>query len=144
MKPLTIKLNDAAEAGIIEKALIAATGEKKSVKPAKYVFVSEDGKVKVSNDDLIYQKRIEHNITVIDALSYLQSLVDKKPFLIRSGIKSPIAGKIDQGIKDQFASMCRQNGYKPDERFENLLAADIKCRIHGMDLVEVVKERLNV
>lgn len=140
MKPLTIKLNDPAESAIIEKALIGATGEKKSIKPAKYVFISEDGKVGISNDDLIYQKRIEHDITVIDALHYLGSLVDKKPFLIRSGIKSPIAGKIDQGIKDQFSAMCRQNGYKPDERFENLLAADIKCRICGLDLVEEVKK----
>lgn len=142
MKQLSIKLNDPAEAKIIENAVILATGEKCTIKPAKYVFISEDFKVASSNDDVVYQKRIEHEISVIDAIHYLGGMVQQNPFLLRSGQKVSTAGKIDTGIKEQFASMCRQQGYKLDDRFENLIAADIKCRIHGLDLVEIIKGEL--
>lgn len=143
MKPLSIELNDPAEAFIIEKAVIMATGQKCKIKPARYIFISEDFKIQTTNEDIIYQRRIEHKISVLDALEYLNSLVNNKPFLTRDGLKVSPSGKIDQGIKEQFSSMCRRQGYKIDDRLENLIAADIKCRIHGIDLLEAIKEVLN-
>jgi hypothetical protein len=142
MKNLSIKLNDPSEVIILTKAIQLASGQKVNIKPAAFVFVSEDFKVKSSNDEKVYAKRIEHEISVFDAVVYLDSITEKKPFLNRSGLKVPIAGKIDSFIKDQFSSYCKSSGYKPDDRLENLIAADIKCKIHGLDLVEVVKEEL--
>lgn len=144
MKNLSIKLNDPSEIVILSKAIQLSSGEKVNIKPALFVFVSEDFKVNSSNDPKVYAKRIEHEISVLDAVIYLDSMVEKKPFLQRSGLKVSPAGKIDSFIKDQFASYCKLSGYKIDDRLENIIAADIKCRIHGLDLVEVVKEKLNV
>ncbi len=142
MKNLSIKLNDPSEIIILSNAVQLASGEKVTMKPALYVFISEDFKVAVSNDPKIYAKRIEHEISVFDAIAYLDSMVDKKPFLNRSGLKVSPSGKIDSFIKEQFSSYCKSSGYKLDDRLENIIAADIKCRIHGIDLIEVVKKEL--
>ncbi len=142
MKNLSIKLNDPSEMIILSKAIQLASGEQVNIKPALFVFVSENFKVNSSNDPKVYAKRIEYEISVFDAVVYMDSMCEKKPFLQRSGLKVSPSGKIDSFIKDQFSGYCKSSGYKLDDRLENIIAADIKCRIHGIDLVEEVKKLL--
>lgn len=139
MKPLTIKLNDPDEFPVIQRALFRAGGKWSNGSTAikdntvKFVFISETGIITTSNDPVSYQKRIEHDITLYDALMHLESLVELEPYLYRSGQKAKFSFNIDSMIKDQFTSMCSREGLKPEKVIENLIAAEIKRKImqHG-------------
>lgn len=135
MKQMTIKINDSAECQTIQAALLRAGGSAKLKNIFKYLFISPDGKLTGTSDPVIYQKRIEYDISSYDCIAHLESLVELDPFLNRSGIKTKTPWQIDSLIKDQYVSMCNNSGYKPDKRLENLIAADIKMRICGKDLL---------
>lgn len=135
MKQMTIKTNDKSESQTIQAAVLRAGGTAKLKSDFRFLFISSEGKLQGSNDPVSYQKRIEYDISVYDCIAYLESLVDQEPFLNRSGINGKVSWGIDQLIKDQFVSMCSHQGYKPEKRLENLIAADIKMRIQGRDLL---------
>ena len=130
MKEMSIMLNDPDEAKILERSLIMATGEKQKIKPAKYIFIKSDGSTFFANNELVYQKRIENKISVYDALSYLDGLINKEPFLNRSGQKEKLTISIDSYVKDQFVSMCTNGGLKLEKALENLMAQEIKRKIN--------------
>lgn len=145
---MSIKINDKAEAKVIQKALFAAGGQHSngSTKPkemkAKFLFISEDLVLTCSSDRFAFEKRSENEISVFEAIEFLDSLVNKEPFLQRSGTKVKPNFSIDSFVKNQFNNTCTASGLNFDKRLENLIAADIKCRIHGLDLIEVVKKEL--
>lgn len=146
MKTQSIKINSPDELVIIQKALFAAGGAHKdgSVKikktEAAFIFISENGELTFSSDPMIYEKRIEFEITLYDSIKYLQEFIKKAPFLYREGIKAKMSYQIDAGIKNGYTTMCADQGYNKEKRLENLIAADIKCRILGMDLISVVQK----
>lgn len=142
MKPIVIELNTPSESEIIQKALFKAGGSwsnsganiKKTDK--KYFFISEDLFLNVSSDEGSFESRKEYLISVSEALIILNSLIEKKPFLNRSGIKKKIPVQIDSYVLDQYIMICKHHGYDLTRRLENLIALDIKCRIKGNDIIE--------
>lgn len=134
MKPLTIKIANADELKAIETALNLATGKQKSLKQAKFLFINEDFSVNYSNEDVAFQKRVEHDITVIDAVQYLQQFANENPIFNKSANKVKLHYSVDSGIKDQFESICRHHGYKYDDRIQRLIEADIAARVRGEDI----------
>jgi len=131
MKPMSIRLNDIDESKIIASAVLRATGVKNNTKPAKFFFIDINGKIVFSNEEKSYQRRIEDEISVYDALIYLDGLIEKEPFLNRSGQRVKLTWSIDGHVRDQFVSMCNSEGLKVDKALENLIAKEIKRKILG-------------
>jgi len=145
MKELTLKINSENEIELIQKSVFAAGGswhdgtqtiKKKNI---KFFNITEDLKLTCSNDPRFLAAREQHLLPVSEALILLESLVEKLPFLNRSGIKKKPPFMIDSYIIDQFITVCRHRGLDPNRRIENLIAADIKASIHKHDVIEHLK-----
>lgn len=149
MKPMTLQINNKKESETLQAAVFKASGswedDVKKIRNTniKYLFISEDLKISGSNDIIIFNQKSDNLLSLSEAMIILDSLVEKLPFLNRSGVKAGLPYKIDSFIKDQYINCCNHNGIDVTRRIENLIAADIKARIYGMDLIEEIKKIFN-
>lgn len=145
MKEMMITINSIKEAKVLQTAVFKAGGswpdgiKKFKHEDSKFFYIRPDLKITSSNDELFYSGREEYDTPLSEALIVLDSLIEKQPFLNRSGVKSNLPYKIDSYIKDQYVTLCLHNGIDVTRRIENLIAADIKARIYGKDLIEELK-----
>lgn len=145
MKQLTIKMNNRKESEQLQRYVFRAGGtwSDKSVKvkniDEEYMFISEELIITSSSDINSFNKRSEFLSPLSEALIILDSLIEKQPFLDRSGIKVSFPCKIDSFVKNQYTTVCNHNGIDITKRLENLIAADIKARIYNKDIIEEIK-----
>ncbi len=145
MKQLVLQINNKKESETIQKCVFKAGGKwsDESVKikntGAKYLFISEEIIISSSSDIYSFNSRSEFSVSLSEAVIILESLVEKQPFLNRSGIRVSFPYKIDSFVKDQYITVCNHNGIDITKRIENLIAADIKARIYKKDIIEEMK-----
>jgi hypothetical protein len=148
MKQITLEINNKKESKTIQKCIFKAGGNwsdnavKVKTSNDKYMFISEDLIITTSSDIYSFNKRLDYLISLSEAVIILDSLIEKQPFLNRSGIKVNFPYKIDSFIKDQYITVCSHNAIDISKRIENLMAADIKARFYNKDVIEEIKTLL--